>query len=199
MKVQHVRFFEVFNGGFPTGNYGDDKHDSTEVIWDKVNLHFIKEGRPLLFGIGNDDSHNYHSVGASLHNPGRAWVMVNAPKLEGNAIVEAMEAGHFYATTGVILKELVANEKKIALKVQTEADVVYTIQFIGVRKGSERSTILKEVTGTEAEYQLTKDDLFVRAKIMSSKLKENPFAAGDFETAWTQPVSRFAVKYEPAL
>jgi hypothetical protein len=28
----------------------------------------------------------------------------------------------------------------------------------------------------------------VRAKIISSRLQENPFAAGDWETAWTQPV-----------
>jgi hypothetical protein len=49
---------------------------------------------------------------------------------------------------------------------------------------------LKEVAGAEAEYVLGGDDLFVRAKIISSKLKENVSAIGDVETAWTQPVTR---------
>jgi len=32
------------------------------------------------------------------------------------------------------------------------------------------------------------DELYVRARIISSKLHPNPYAAGDRETAWTQPL-----------
>lgn len=194
-QVHNSRFFEVHNGGFPTGNYGDEHHDSTEIIWDKVNLHNIEMGRPLLFGIGNDDTHNYHNFGGNYHNPGRAWVMVNAPSLEASALVKSLEAGLFYASTGVVLEELISNKKKIGLKVAAEPGIVYTIQFIGVRKGANKATILKSIVGTTGEYVLGKDVLFVRAKIISSKLKNNPYAAGDYETAWTQPVSAYAVPY----
>ena len=49
--------------------------------------------------------------------------------------------------------------------------------------------ILKEEVGAEAEYKLTKDQLFVRAKVISNKLKENPNYEGEYEVAWVQPVS----------
>jgi len=42
--------------------------------------------------------------------------------------------------------------------------------------------------GTSAEYALSGDELYVRARVISSKLKENPHAPGEKETAWTQPV-----------
>jgi hypothetical protein len=195
MKVQNVRFFEVQNGLLQTGSYGDHNHDSTEVMWDKVNLELIRQGRPLLFGVGVDDSHNYHRFGPEFHNPGRAWVMVNASKLEPETLVDAMEAGHFYASTGIVLKDLSFTNKSISIKVESETDVVYTIQFIGVRKGNERSAVLKQVTGNEASYTLTDQDIFVRAKITSSKFPKNPHKPGDYETAWTQPVSPVAFPY----
>lgn len=195
MRVQNARFFEVHNGGFPTGNYGDEYHDSTEVIWDKVNLHNVQLSRPLLFGVGNDDTHNYHQMGGNFHNPGRSWVMVNAPSLDATSLVRAMEAGNFYVSTGVILKELVSSEKRIQIRIEAEQGVHYTIQFIGVRQGENKASILKTVTGTEGEFKIGSEILFVRAKILSSKLQKNPYAAGDYETAWTQPVSRYAAPY----
>jgi len=190
MPVKNLRFFEVHNGAPATHNYGNAVNDSTEVIWDKVNLHFYKEGRPLLYGNGVDDTHNYHEMNPGLNNPGRAWIMVYAAELTPSAIVDAMESGRYYASTGVVLEELSFSNKKISLRVKPEDGVTYKIQFIGVRKGKERSEILKEVAGAEAEYVLGSDDLFVRAKIISSKLKENVSAIGDVETAWTQPVTR---------
>ncbi|MGV3541517.1 MAG: histidinol-phosphatase, partial [Rufibacter sp.] len=72
------------------------------------------------------------------------------------------------------------------------AGVTYTIQFWGAKKvgGEPKRQVLKEVKGTKANYRLEKDDLYVRAKIISSKPQENPYQPGDRETAWTQPVKR---------
>ena len=49
-------------------------------------------------------------------------------------------------------------------------------------------TVLAEVTGNNPAYVLKGDEIYVRAKIISSKPKENGSVAGEFETAWTQPV-----------
>jgi hypothetical protein len=57
-----------------------------------------------------------------------------------------------------------------------------------VRQGEEMSSVLMEKKGVAAEFELEEDIVFVRAKIVSDKYKENPFKEGDFETAWTQPV-----------
>ena len=40
----------------------------------------------------------------------------------------------------------------------------------------------------EASYEFDGDELYVRAKVISSKLKENYFAEGELEKAWLQPV-----------
>jgi len=49
-------------------------------------------------------------------------------------------------------------------------------------------TLLLETTGVPAVYTFTGDELYVRAKVISSKLKADPFQEGDLEMAWTQPV-----------
>lgn len=190
IPVKNLRFFEVFNGAPATNNYGNQVNDSTEVIWDKVNLHRVKENEPLLLGLGVDDAHHYHQFNSDLNNPGRAWIMVNAPRLDQESIVESMEAGKFYASTGVVLENLSFDSETISLRVKKEAGVSYEIWFIGVREGKDHAEVIKKVKGTEAKYEIGSRDLFVRAKIISSRLKENPFRKGDFETAWTQPVTR---------
>jgi hypothetical protein len=68
--------------------------------------------------------------------------------------------------------------------------VEYTIQFFGTKKSDPEATgvLLAEEKAREAAYTLQEDDLYVRAKIISTKPKENPYMPGDMEVAWTQPV-----------
>lgn len=47
--------------------------------------------------------------------------------------------------------------------------------------------MLAEVSGTSPTYQLRGDEIYVRAKIISTKPKMNGYRAGEVETAWTQP------------
>ena len=115
--------------------------------------------------------------------------MVHTDSLEASAIVRAMEAGDFYATTGVLLEELSYENNVLSIKVNPQVDVSYEIQFIGVDKASQEPRVIDSVRGTEAQYELTADFLFVRAKIVSDRLKSNPFQEGDLEVAWTQPVT----------
>lgn len=194
LPVKNLRFFEVFNGAPATNSYGNALNESTEVIWDKVNLSRSNEGIPLLLGVGVDDAHNYHQTKPDLNNTGRAWIVVNAPKLTHESIVESMEEGKFYTSTGVVLESLSFGTQAISLKVKKEQGVTYKIQFIGAKKGKDTFGVLKEVTGTEAEYVLKNDDLFVRAKIISSKLRKNVDPIGDFENAWTQPVTQIPLR-----
>ena len=44
------------------------------------------------------------------------------------------------------------------------------------------------VEGIKASFELTDDILFVRCKIISSKLHANPIEDLLYETAWTQPI-----------
>jgi hypothetical protein len=181
MNVKNATLFELFNAG-TSNNYGDSTHDNTELIWDKVNVHHTSADQPLMYGIATDDMHDLQSQAA------RAWVMVNAPTLAPEAIVTSIEAGNFYASTGVVLEEIHAEKGKISFTIKKQDSITYKIQFIGVKKGKNLPEIFSETTGTSATYKLKKDDLFVRAKITSSKLHFNPHKKGDTEVAWVQPI-----------
>jgi hypothetical protein len=158
-------------------------------MWDEINVAYHRKNQPFLYGLATDDSHNYHLFGAEYSNAGRGWVMVLADSLTPSSLISAMEKGNFYSTTGVILEEVEIALGALNIKVKEDPGVQYNIQFIGTTGQDQHTRILKQVSGTEASLELLDSYIFVRAKITSDKLKNNPFQEGDFETAWTQPVS----------
>ena len=188
-SLRGERFFEVFNGHPQVHNYGDSVRMGMEEMWDQINIAYLNRNQPLMYGIATDDSHNYHLFGGQYSNSGRGWIMVQGKSLSTKSIIETMEAGNFYASTGATLASLKQDENEIELEIKPETGVSYIIEFIGVRKGSNKSEVFETINGTKASFELTKEILFVRAKISSSKSKENPFQEGDYEMAWTQPIS----------
>lgn len=190
MKLHGERFFEVFNGHPRVFNYGDNDHPDTEYMWDQVNLDYSRKGQPLLMGLATDDTHNYHAFGPTYANAGRGWVMVLADSLTPASLIRAMEAGDFYATTGVLLDEVKVAMNALSIKVEEEPGVHYEIQFVAATEQDQTSRIVKRVSGPKGAIEISDAYAFVRAKIISDKPKENPFHDGDVEMAWTQPVSR---------
>jgi hypothetical protein len=106
LALERARFFEVYNGHPAVHNTGDHHHPSTERMWDIVLAHRLSDGDEPMYGIAVDDSHHYHEFHAGFANPGRAWVVVRAASLTPDALIEAMEAGDFYGSTGVELDEV---------------------------------------------------------------------------------------------
>jgi hypothetical protein len=183
------RFFEVYNGHPQVHNYGDSVRPGTEFMWDKINIAYHRKNQPLMYGLATDDSHNYHLFGTTYSNAGRGWVMVLADTLSPASLIRAMEEGQFYATTGVILDEIKVAFGALRVDVKEEPGVNYEIQFIGATAQEQDARVLKTVSGSEATIELLDSYIFVRAKVTSDKLKENPFQDKDYETAWTQPVA----------
>jgi len=212
VAVRGERFFEVYNGHPSVHNYGDQHRAGMERLWDILLTRRLAElGLEPIWGTGVDDSHVYHKWGVGKNNPGRGWVMVRASELRAEKIVEAMERGDFYATSGVTLRDVQRGPKELRIEIEPEQGVTFTTQFIGTRKGFDpksepvrddkgkemRATrrysadigqVLAEVKGSVANYSLKGDEIYVRAKVISSKKKENPYAEGDLETAWVQPI-----------
>jgi hypothetical protein len=56
------------------------------------------------------------------------------------------------------------------------------------RYSPEVGAVLATVEGTRAAYKVTGDELYIRARVVSSKTKVNPSAAGEKEMAWIQPI-----------
>ena len=189
IPLRGERFFEVYNGHPHVHNYGDSATMGMEELWDKLQIQYLKAGKPLLYGLATDDSHHYLEYKVGLSNPGRGWIMVRAKELTATSLIEAIEKGAFYATTGVELNDVKTEKGRLQVSVKEQAGITYRIQFWGASRSGKEGKLLKQVNGSRADYTLKKGDLFVRAKIISSKLQENPFQQGDYETAWTQPVT----------
>jgi predicted metal-dependent phosphoesterase TrpH len=210
--VDEVRFFEVYNGHPSVRNDGDALHPDTEQLWDIVlALRLGKRRLGVVYGLATDDAHGYHVWGIGKVNPGRGWVMVRAPYLSAEAIVRALDAGDFYSSTGVVLDKVTRTADEIALEIRPEKGVTYRTQFIATLRGTSLEStprrdkegkplpvtevydrgvgaVVAESSDLAPRYKVTGKELYVRARVISSKKHPNPFKKGDVEMAWVQPV-----------
>lgn len=188
ISLRGERFFEVFNGHPTVHVMGDADHMSTEEMWDMINIAYLTSGKPMMYGLATDDSHHYHIQGRTWSKAGRGWIVVRSDTLSAASLISALEAGEFYASTGVELKDYTVNKNELSIEVKKRPGVSYKITFIGCKKGEVAAEELKVVEGDQASFSITDDLLFVRCKVTSSKLPENPSEYELYETAWTQPV-----------
>ncbi|HEY7698511.1 MAG TPA: hypothetical protein VIE88_08835, partial [Vicinamibacteria bacterium] len=56
------------------------------------------------------------------------------------------------------------------------------------RYSDEIGEVLAEVEGPNPIYRFQGDEMYVRAKVISTRLKKNPYHEGEYESAWVQPV-----------
>ncbi|MBP8131478.1 MAG: histidinol-phosphatase [Candidatus Hydrogenedentes bacterium] len=215
LAARRLRFFEIYNGhpgvrqwGSPDrGMPGNDRH------WDVIlSLRMAAEPDFILYAFATDDSHEYFEWGGDKVNPGRGWIMVRAEQLDANSLIEAIERADFYASTGVTLNDVQCDGASLRVDIAAEPGVTYTTQFIGTRKGfnpestefknaqgetpdtasrvysGDIGVVLLETAANPAVYPFTGDELYVRAKVVSSKPQENPVREGDPQIAWVQPV-----------
>jgi hypothetical protein len=144
---------------------------------------------------------------------GRAWVMVRADELSSAKLIKAMHRGDFYCSTGVAFEEIDFDGKTLNLKIDAVPGTTYTTRFIGTRRGvditsrptldkagnpidrttrqysDQIGTVLAEMTGAEARYHLSGDELYIRAEVFSDQPHPNPsILPSDVQRAWTQPM-----------
>jgi len=192
-SIRGENFFEVYNGHPGVRNHGNADHPSTERMWDIALTHRLTEtDLGVLYALATDDAHNHYAFGIGRANPGRGWIMVRSRKLDTDSIIAAMKKGEFYASTGVLVDNFSRDDGKYVVRIRPQEGVAYITQFIGARRGADGESavgeVLLETTDNPAVYEFKGDELYVRAKVISSRLHPNPFAEGDHECAWLQPV-----------
>ncbi|HYM11567.1 MAG TPA: CehA/McbA family metallohydrolase [Bryobacterales bacterium] len=169
-RVQNDKLFEIYNGHPQVNNLGGGGVPGLERVWDTL----LTAGR-VMYGIAVDDAHNFKQFAPHLSNPGRGWVSIHAPELTAAALIDGLERGDFYASTGVVLDDVERRSRELRLQIHETRPLKYTIEFIG-----ENSRVLKTTFDNPASYQLGSTDRYVRAKVTASS----------GEMAWTQPVFR---------
>jgi len=191
---ERLHLFELYNGHPKVRSFGDATHPSLETVWNDLLDHGM-----VIYAVSSDDAHIFKRRGPDASNPGRGWIMVRAAELAPDAIATAIERGDFYASSGVILAELSADDERYRVTVDQRAsnaaiaaDTVMPyrpdddarpgcrIAFIG--PGGET---VHAVDGTRASCERDPDRAWLRAKITLTWCDEHGPAQA---FAWTQPV-----------
>ncbi len=167
-QLTNNRLFEIFNGHPEANNFGGGPSPSGEEVWDRL----LSSGH-RIFGIAVDDAHHFQGeFAAARANPGRGWVGVRAPKLEARALMQALEAGQFYASTGVVIEDVAVTEEGLAVHMKQVSDERFTTHFIGTG-----GRLLAISYDNPAVFWLEQPEAYVRAKVYSSR----------GSVAWVQP------------
>lgn len=172
LQVRTDPLLEIFNGHPLVHNEGGDGSAGMEEIWDAL----LSVGK-RTYGIAVDDAHHFQGeFGPDRSNPGRGWVVVAAPRLAAADLMRSLEAGSFYASSGVALEGLEVGPETLAIRIQPQGDFKYTTTFIG-----DHGRVLARVGGLAPSYRLKPRDRglrYVRARIEDS----------GGARAWVQPV-----------
>jgi hypothetical protein len=211
LNTPDLRFFEVYNGHPLVNNDGDAYRASTERIWDIVLANRLTSGGEILYGFATDDTHNYHGGGAG---PGKGWVMVRSNELNPEMLLGAIDRGDFYASTGVKVRDVRFNGRKISIELEPGEGITYTTEFIGTLRGfdpksiptldgegneienttrtysDEIGIVLATDTSLTPSYTFSGEELYVRVRITADKDQVDPVSGKILgrQMAWLQPI-----------
>jgi hypothetical protein len=169
LRVSRYRLLEIWNGHPHVHNEGGGERPGLEAVWDEL----LGAGQ-VVYGIAVDDAHHFAGeFAADRSNPGRGWIAVRASRLEPKVLMQALEAGEFYASTGVTLREVRADRESLAVAIAAEGDFRYTTRFVGPG-----GAVLATCGELECAYRFGGRETYVRATVTDSAGRK----------AWVQPV-----------
>jgi hypothetical protein len=171
LPLRRTGLLEIASG-HPTVNHGGGgSAPPTEQMWDQL----LSAGM-RIFAVAVDDAHNFRDeFMRERPSPGRAWIVVRAARLTREDILASLNAGNFYASTGVALKDVRATAEGLTIDIDAPAagSSRFRVVFVG-RDGR----VLSISTENPARYLFTGSEGYVRARVEESNGLR----------AWTQPV-----------
>jgi len=174
LPLRGVGLLEIASGHPLVNSDGDGVTPSHEQMWDQL----LSAGM-RIFGVAVDDVHNFREeFSIDRADPGRGWVVVRAAALTREAILAGLSNGDFYASTGVMLKDIRATADSLTVEfepnsVATGSPKRFRVVFVGKDGG-----VLAVSNQNPASYKFKGNEQYVRARIEDSGGRR----------AWTQPV-----------
>ena len=160
LELDGYTAIEIYNHNVKMNNAG--RAIATD-LWDKL----LSKGR-RVWGTAADDFHHCSRCGGG-------FIKVMAEKNK-EAILGAIKAGAFYASSGILLKDINVSNNRITLSAASPRVANTVFRFIG-----QGGRILKEEQAPEAEspvsYTVNGDESYVRVEASRE----------DGAQAWTQP------------
>lgn len=153
MGVEGCFALEVYNGGCEV----DDAKGFSAVHWDDL---LAAGGR--LWGLAVDDAH----WRTGERDAGLGWVWVKAQALTQQAILEALDAGSFYASSGPEIYDLVLDRDRGEVTIRCSP--VVSIDFVGNGPLSRRVLGAKRRRLTEASYRLRHGQRYLRVACLDA-------------------------------
>ena len=109
-KLRGFDGLELVNGA----TYRSSDQEYVPMVFDQM----LREGERIV-PVGGDDGH------ASRHY-GLAWTMVKADKLSYESILDAIEKGNCYMSTGPEIKEIYIEGNQVTVKTSEAEGIIYT-------------------------------------------------------------------------
>lgn len=162
-----ARLVEVANAQFMKWSVGDKAHPSVETLWDAV----LAQGL-TMWGVASDDAHDYSGSKRAKWPAGGGSIVVKARR-DPQAILDAIGAGHFYASNGVVLEHAEADADNLVVEVAPNEAGTYTIAWI------ENGKAVATVAGRSARRTLPQAG-YLRAVVTRD----------DGTHAWVEPARR---------
>ena len=168
LQLDNFNLFEIANMHPNVNDWGGVGQASTEEMWDEM----LTAGK-RIFGMATDDAHDYRSFLPLEANPGCGWVVIKASKLDATEIVQNLEKGFFYSSTGVDLENIIVQPTKLEIFIKERSKSKFRTEFI-----ADDGKVIKVTGDNPAVFELDQKVSYVRAKVTGS----NGFYA------WVQPV-----------
>ncbi|MGE0359115.1 MAG: CehA/McbA family metallohydrolase [Vicinamibacterales bacterium] len=167
--LERYRLLEIFNGHPLVNNLGGGDRPGMEAVWDRL----LTAGR-RVYGIAVDDAHYFKRPwDPRAPKPGQGWVVVRAPRLEAAALLASLEAGDFYASTGIEFDEYTAGAGAITVRMTPLGDTRYRSTLIGPG-----GKVLAAADGPSARFDLAGRSGYARLVVADSNGAK----------AWGQPI-----------
>lgn len=163
---------EVYNHGC----YVLDGHHDSEQVYDDL----LRSGKKI-FCIATDDNHNSTPLDSYNSDSFGGFTMIKAESLDYGSVIDAMEKGSFYASTGPEIFELYYEDGKVHIECSPAADIcMTTLGRRGKRfANSDGSPI------TSADFTIDKELFgYVRFRVTDlsgHKAYTNPYYVDEFE------------------
>ena len=167
---------EIYNGGTVL----DSQKGEALIQWDELLQRGAVSGAAAQWGIAVDDTH-WHTIDRAL-----GWVMVRAADRTPAAVLDALRAGHFYASAGPEIKEVrVIEEDGIHVEVETSpAAAIYVLgygsrnQFAFDREAAARGALGATITSARFTLKAQPAGAYLRLQVTDWQRR----------SAWSNPL-----------